>query len=369
MKLDAIREKLEIIPPPQAFPAPPRTGQLPWDSPPATTPVAASTAAQSTQGYTPADYATLEKLHNTLTVLRQRSVALGVPPILETSSPEVPFSPSGEAISKVAPSEAARSRTASSETAKMVSAYDRLIELSWQRLSTQAERINQLAAAQATALTEFKTIADRLERDVRRRALALDPAAVPEPIGIWRYQASVPVPRISQDDQGCYQLVPQAVDLLQAEREAAATAQQLRAEATKVPGHSQNFFPNPPPADDPMAHAPTAPAANPAPHSPRFERWLNHHLTALGAGLSWRLGRRRLSLVDGLIWFSTAALGRVGLGLLAPHLPGLELGTMVMLAVFGAIALYQALFAPRPDLGLGYRLLILLAGLIVGGRL
>lgn len=350
MKLDAIREKLNTMSSsdpsaaarngadysaypsayPGAYPGAHAHNDelLPWDAAP-------SAAPQSPQPLP--DALPLQQLHHTLAVLQQRSIALGSRPV---TSPEAP----GAAAVTPQPANLA---AATDATAK---AYDRLIELSWQRLASQAQRVNQLAAAQAAALVEFKAIADRLERDVRRREMALNPGVVPDPLSVWVYGPKVEVPHLAQNDQGRYQLDPQAVDLFQSERDAAQTAQQLR---------GRRFGPRQFQAD----LGPTLLFQEPW-------HWLRRSLTWLGAQLSRVVGSHRpLSLMDSLIWLSCAALGRLALGTLASLYPGLWPFVLVLLVSVGAIALFQALLAPTADLGLGYRLLLVLAGFIIGSRL
>lgn len=330
MKLDAIREKLKTMSSSDSFSAAydgaydRDSGRLPWDAAPSSLP----------------DAPTLQQLHNTLDMLQQRSIALGSQPF---AGPEPPPAP--------APSPPQPPPTnLAAATDATASAYDRLIELSWQRLASQAQRVNQLAAAQAAALVEFKTIAERLEREVRRREMALNPAVVPTPLTVWVYGPKVEVPHLAQNDQGRYQLEPQPVDLFQAERDAAQTAQQLRGGRSRPRRAQADLGP------DMIFQEPWS--------------WLHGSLTWLGARLSWTLGSHRpLGFVDSFIWLSCAALGRLALGALASFYPGLWPVVIVLLVGVGAIAFFQALFAPTPDLGLGYRLLIVLAGLILGGRL
>jgi hypothetical protein len=349
MKLDAIREKLKTMSSSDPYSVARNgashsgaqggthnsaydgdDGLLPWDAAP-------SSVAQSASALP--DAPTLQQLHNTLDMLQQRSIALGSRPFTEPELPTAPPPPPQTPPTNLA---AAADATAS--------AYDRLIELSWQRLASQAQRVNQLAAAQAAALVEFKTIAERLERDVRRREMALNPAVVPAPLTVWEYGPQVEVPHLAQNDQGRYQLEPQPVDLFQAERDAAQTAQNLRGSGRFHARRSQADL-----GPDMIFQEPWG--------------WLHGSLTWLGKGLSRVLGSHRpLGLTDGFIWLSCAALGRLALGALASFYPGLWPVMIALLVGVGAIALFQALFAAEADLGLGYRLLIVLAGLLIAGR-
>jgi len=102
-----------------------------------------------------------------------------------------------------------------------------------QRLEAKAQQINQLSAAQETAMLELKAIATRLERDWTALELqygdayardASLPAALPH---LCDYVAT-DVPAIERSESGAFVVTTRAVDLFKAERDAEVMAHTLR---------------------------------------------------------------------------------------------------------------------------------------------
>jgi len=102
-----------------------------------------------------------------------------------------------------------------------------------QRLEAKAQQINQLSAAQETAMLELKAIATRLERDWTALELqygdayardASLPAALPH---LCDYVAT-DVPAIERNESGAFVVTTRAVDLFKAERDAEVMAHTLR---------------------------------------------------------------------------------------------------------------------------------------------
>ena len=102
-----------------------------------------------------------------------------------------------------------------------------------QRLEAKAQQINQLSAAQETAMLELKAIATRLERDWTALELqygdayardASLPAALPH---LCDYVAT-DVPAIERSESGAFVVTTRAVDLFKAEWDAEVMAHTLR---------------------------------------------------------------------------------------------------------------------------------------------
>ncbi|MGF1514218.1 MAG: hypothetical protein ACFB5Z_11060 [Elainellaceae cyanobacterium] len=111
-----------------------------------------------------------------------------------------------------------------------------------------------------------------------------------------------------------------------------------------------------------LTHRPPAPsnAASDAafpyetPHNPPYD--------APAAGLN------DLTLQDILLWVAASAAVRVGLDLLLATYAGLWLPVIALIIAPAAIALYQTAVNPKAGFVLGGRLLLIMIGLLLGGR-
>lgn len=130
------------------------------------------------------------------------------------------------------PAAVASSRPAHKSTAAAAADLSRQQE-ALQRLEAKAQQINQLSAAQETAMLELKAIATRLERDWTALELqygdayardASLPAALPH---LCDYVAT-DVPAIERSESGAFVITTRAVDLFKAERDAEVMAHTLR---------------------------------------------------------------------------------------------------------------------------------------------
>ncbi|MDJ0705218.1 MAG: hypothetical protein QNJ46_18190 [Leptolyngbyaceae cyanobacterium MO_188.B28] len=269
-----------------------------------------------------------------------------------------------------------------SETAAALSIeeHDRQVELTWRRLGTQAQKINELSLSQESAILEFKGIADQLEREIRKR----DRLDHPETYGEASLDASIPivceyesavVPDVTPDSQGRLILSHRPIDLYQAEREATLTAQALRDRAI-----NRNLpFEEPDRLSDlgfsclmeePMGFIQAIWNEG----STQVQRLINRPPQRNRPDPSVRRTRNRrsspsFSWLDATIWFSGAAILRLGLNFLLTAYPVLQLMIPAFFLAAAAIALYRIVFTRHSDLNLEYRLLSAIAGLIVGGRL
>lgn len=239
------------------------------------------------------------------------------------------------------------------------------VSLHQQRLQTIVEQINDLSMRQERAMVEMKAVAERLDMEQRRqqRIEADQGLATSIPL-VVNYDGAL-VASAEQDDLGNVVLTYRSVDLHQAHREAIHLAQALR---------DRNQVRN----QQPSAFA----------HSPGIYTLLAEPLGAvrtlweLGSALAiegfYRIAQlvnevrsqesTPFTLTDGIIWFGGGVIGRLALNLLLSAYPGLW-----SLAVAGAIgmtayALYRATLAPRIQIDLAYRVLLAVAGLIIGGR-
>lgn len=107
----------------------------------------------------------------------------------------------------------------------------------WQRLTAQAERINQLAAELEAAMFELKAIATDINCVQRLQQY-------PQKLSnsVCEYLPTV-VPYVAHKQSGTFVLTKRSVDLFQAEREATQVAEALRSQAKRkrvVPRRSRS---------------------------------------------------------------------------------------------------------------------------------
>ena len=342
MELQAIREKLQSL---QADPPLEEDTRLPWSS----SSLSSHLAYPSLEPTAEADQ-NLAQMTTAVETLKQRSKAQ-----LQQFSPPVDASPASVPTPSPPPP----------------TEEDRLLQLNWRRLTTQAQRINQLSQTQEAAILELKAIADQLERDIRKREMLGEPDSYPDdPIPtVCEYESAI-VPAIAQDRAGRFILTHRSVDLYQAEREATLTAQALRDRTVSrnlafdgldsLPDLGLSCL-----IEEPIGFIQTIwnkcsaqlkPLFTPSPRRPSRRSKSRHR----SPGMSW---------LDAMIWFSSATILRLGLDFLLTAYPALWPPVLALVLALVAIALYQTAFAPRADFSLGYRLLVAIAGLIVGGRL
>ena len=345
MELQAIRKKLESL---KAEPPSEEGHSLPWSAP-----TQASSLSHSNRKSTEKADPQVAQIAATVETLKQRSNPhlQQFPDPTETAAPTPTASLSTEAL-------------------------DRQIELTWQRLGSQAQKINELSQMQETAMLEFKEIVDQLEREMRKRH-RLDPSdnyADASTLMVCEYESAV-VPDVAQDRQGRLILSHRPIDLYQAEREAALTAQVLRDRhlnrnlafegSDRVPDLGFSCL-----IEEPIGFIQTlwnkgyAQVRQLIAPSPR-----RTSRRSPGRRPTHRPPAPSFSWLDMMIWFSSATILRLGLNFLLAAYPGLQLLVLVMFLAVAAIALYRIAFTRHADLGLGYRLLSAIAGLLVGGRL
>ncbi len=103
------------------------------------------------------------------------------------------------------------------------------------RLEAQADLINRLSAELETAMFEFKSIANEVNRDWRTSGSSKALSGIKQgsnPVKVCEYTAAV-VPYIRQRDNRSFVLTVRSVDLFKAERDATLMAQALRQWAEK----------------------------------------------------------------------------------------------------------------------------------------
>jgi hypothetical protein len=241
-----------------------------------------------------------------------------------------------------------------------------------QQLEAQADQINQLSQAQEGAVHELRAIAQRAEREWR--ALELDGKL---PFDWETYlptfeciQAAVPL--VQRDADGTFILTAKPVDLYQAEREAASTAEALRQRsvsgrdraapekiATRRSRKSSKksaplgFLK---PLLTFLQESSNASAVGRPPHSSQVRE------------AQWDASNA-LTMPEAAMWLIGAIVARGGINLVLSAVPGLWLLMVGLMVVPAAIAIYRITTSPQSSFVWGCRLFLAMVGLLIGGRL
>ncbi|MBE9103282.1 hypothetical protein [Vacuolonema iberomarrocanum] len=225
----------------------------------------------------------------------------------------------------------------------------------WRQLETKADQLNQLSAAQEAMLLEVRAIAQRVERDWRATGLQDFPFADTDgDLSSLYGRDSADVPVIERDAMGKFVMTQRTLELSKAEREAAMMAEVLR---KKRQPRSSGLAP--------------------------LGRTVWNWFQGLLAGNASRPKARRrpvvtstvvaqpghdISLPNAAAWLVGATLTRMAIdALLASH-PAFWLPAVAVIIAPAAIAAYRTTVAPESSIQWGYRLLLIMVGLLLGGR-
>lgn len=258
------------------------------------------------------------------------------------------------------------------------------------RLEAQVQRINELSAVQEAAMLELKAIAEQVEHD--QTTLKGDDVLQgdrPTP-SVCEYLPTA-VPRVERDViNGAYVITARTIDLLkkehEAEQAAISTAETVRRFANRSPkGVSSK--------DDPSTMAATRKSPKrSSPKSTSIVGLLLEPLTSLINSVSSRRRTDRveranatnrvehanaaetpelpsLDFQEAVVWIAGSAVVRIGLDALLAAFPAFWLPVLALVVTPTAIAIYRTTIDPRSGLILGYRLLLIMIGLLLGGRL
>jgi hypothetical protein len=242
------------------------------------------------------------------------------------------------------------------------------ISLHQQRLQAIVEQINDLSARQERAMVEMKAVSERLALEQRRQQRYEATAGLPQsaPL-VVQYEGAI-VADAEQDDQGNVVLTYRTADLHQADREATHLAQTLRDRSRPRSRPAAQYSPGP---------GLSTLVAEPLNALVGLWQWScdvaqqqwQHWRSGAASAAPGRRGRSSFTLLDGVIWFGGGVIGRLALNLVLAAYPGLWSVAVAAVTGMTAYALYRATLAPRLEFGLAYRVLLAVAGLIVGGRL
>lgn len=213
---------------------------------------------------------------------------------------------------------------------------EQLLDRALEILDSQVQHINQLSAVQENAILELKTIATQVEREWK--AIEHSHGEIPDELdtpAICQYVGTA-VPQIEKNKEGTYVLSARSIDLFKAEREATLTAEALRHWANR--GKSKS-----------------------AP--PRLSRRIARSQRRQSPSNSM------LRLKEAVALFLGAVIVRMVLNMVLANFPVLWTPAIALLVTPAAIAVYRSGHTPQSGLVWGYRLLVIMLGLLLGGRI
>ncbi|MGB3296993.1 MAG: hypothetical protein WBA76_01895 [Phormidesmis sp.] len=363
MELQAIREKLQML---QAEPLAAESLALPW--------------AEKPQYEKPrAERPRSEKPQNEKKAVPPRSVGA-----------ESAYSPQELAIealkqrsSNVASGE---SRSSHSPPSTEIDARtDALVAKELYRLEVLASNINERSQQQAAEIMTLKRSAQQASVALRRQGVHEHPQLEAITQFLNSYPSAI-VPYVQRDATGRFTLTYNTIDFHQAEQDAVDTASALRklARPDQVSSVQIPFSqPTRPVAakDQTVGHPATKSRYASAEHSIQtaattvvhgFTRLLSQTvkpLVGLYAERAYQSDRvaDSFSWLDGMIWFSGAAIARLAISGIALSYPIVQSISLVALAGILVFALYQVIVPKSDDYSLIYRLCMAMVGLLVAG--
>lgn len=232
-----------------------------------------------------------------------------------------------------------------------------------QQCDVHIARFNELGQQQGTALLRLKQYLEQAELEFERRGWDTPPA-LDHTIQFLLEEDGCGIPLIERTPQGQLEVNYHPVDLYQAEREAMTTAQALR---QSYDDYGDELGPR---------------VGGSWPEAGWLDaNWLENVQQGLHNIWQWcqaQLGQPApatrpvrqapFTVMDGLIWFSGAAIVRALLNAVLHSYPALWTPMVVLLLGVGAIALHRTVVSRHRPAGLSYRLLVIVAGFIIGGQ-
>lgn len=229
------------------------------------------------------------------------------------------------------------------------------LDQAFQRLDAQAAEVNQLSEAQEAAILKLKAIAEQVGQDWQAsdstNLAGLGKAVQLPPICEYWDTA---VPHIEKDQYGKFVVTSRSVDLFKAEREADLNAEELRRRAVRAQRNSSLIS--------------------------RFWTWLVENprsKKAQSKTLQFQMQKRSarrsknspFNIRHTVLLLVGAIVTRVLLDTLLAIFPGLWLPAIAIMVTPGAIAMYRRPLTSESGLIWGYRLVLVIIGLLIGGRI
>lgn len=231
-----------------------------------------------------------------------------------------------------------------------------LLELHRQRLLAIAEHINELSLQQERAMVEIRQLGERMMREQHLFQGSSDRSAA---LTTWLDTNNAIVAWVESEEDGGLFLAYRPVEFDQEHRSANQVAQTLRQQTARRPPHQ---------SPDPIL-GPDILWAEPLTFFRSGWQALTDGLTTWISTASTPSARPRLTPMDGAMWFGGGVISRLALNLILAAYPGLWSVAVTIVTAMTAYALYRATLAPRLDFSLAYRVLLAVAGLILGGHL
>ncbi|MGD1952016.1 MAG: hypothetical protein ACFB14_20565 [Leptolyngbyaceae cyanobacterium] len=235
---------------------------------------------------------------------------------------------------------------------------------SLQQFDAALRTIEQLAQQQQQALQRLQSLGVGLVQQIQ-------PGTSPDVDDIARFLTdcqTIEVPTVHRDIDGYLGLGYHLIDFQQAEHDATSNADALRVRS-QLFKHSLTQQPQ-------MSGSSKVPYINKVSngilgdvkHFGRLayrsiEEWIRPYVHA-----NQRSRSSTFTLADGAIWCIGAAVARLTLKQVFQIYPALWPPVAFVVIASIVLSLYQAIFSPRPNPVLGYRTLMIILGLLLGGR-
>ena len=236
---------------------------------------------------------------------------------------------------------------------------------SLQQFDAALTAVEQLAQQQRQALERLQSLGVSLVQQIQ-------PGTSPDVDDIARFLAdcqSIEIPTVHRDADGYLGLSYHLVDFQEAEYDAKSNANALRVRSQlfkhslKQPQRSNIGF-NRAPYLNNNAEGILGDLKQFGKVVYRtLEKWLRPYFHA-----SQRPRSANFTLLDGTIWCIGAAVVRLTLKQIFQIYPALWPPVAFIVIAGIVLSLYQAIFSPRPNPVLGYRTLMIILGLLLGGR-
>lgn len=230
------------------------------------------------------------------------------------------------------------------------------LELHRHRLLAIAEHINELSLQQERAMVEIRQIGERIAREQHLFQGSSDRSAA---LATWLDTDNAIVAWVESEEDGGLFLAYRPVKFDQEHHTANQVAQALRQQTARRRSHRS--------ADPTLG--PDILWAEPLTFFRSGWQALTDGLATWLSTATTPSARPRLTPMDGAMWFGGGVISRLALNLILAAYPGLWSIAVAIVTAITAYALYRATLAPRLDFSLAYRVLLAVAGLILGGHL
>ena len=240
-----------------------------------------------------------------------------------------------------------------------------LASSSLQQFDAALATVNHLAQQQQQTLYRLKALGNSLTQQIQ-------PGASTDVDDITHFLdkcQTLQIPTIQRDSAGYLNLSYHRVDFHQAEHDATSNAERLRVRS-QLFKHTTNPQETIVGLDQsPYEEQSTSGLLDDLIHfyqlvSHTIQRWIERYVPVIS-----RPSRAsHFTLTDASIWCVGAAIARILLNQLFQFYPALWTPIAFMLIASIIFSLYRALFSPRPNPVLGYRTLMIIVGLLMGGR-